>query len=604
MIAIRRSVAHSARDARERKSEIDAHFEVAVFSVLAALTAAVLTTAVMAWAGALRREIGVIWLAAMLAFGGVHIAASLIYKRFPALQADWRPWALFTAGITLIEGLGWGFAPFALPSPDNEPAMLLGLLTALCVATGSVIGYGRYLPTRIIAFVAPPTPYLVYSAMASDRILHGSFFLILLFLAALGHLGLEADRGFRREANMRRRNAKLALDLRRQKEAAEQANVAKSKFLASASHDLRQPIHALGLYVGAMRNSALTPTLGALVAKMEISIGAVDRLFAAILDISRLDAGVVEARVETFALDNLVAAVCEDFLEDARRKGLRLSLERGDLFVRTDPVLLERILRNLVSNAVRYTERGEVRVRGRRRGESVWLQVWDSGPGVARDQLQQIFEEYVQLGNPERDREKGLGLGLAIVRRLATLLDANLRVLSRVGRGSCFAVAVPAGEAREVVRGASVAEVSFEPAQGIVVVVDDDPVVRDAMRTALIGWGLDVIDAGSAAAALARLEVVDAAPALLLCDYRLPSGEDGLDVIGRFRARWGAGLPAILVTGDTAPERLAEAHANGVEILHKPVVYGKLRAAVGELVSRRRMLVAQVQAQADLGLRS
>jgi signal transduction histidine kinase/CheY-like chemotaxis protein len=587
-MAIQLALAPRAHEERDRGREIDAHFEVATFSVLAALTAAALTTATMAWAGAMAPRTAPAWLAAMVALGAIHIAASQLYRRRRDWRRPWRRWALFSAAITLAEGLGWGLAPFAVPTPGNQAAQFLTMLTTLCVAAGSVIGAGRYLPTRVVAFVAPVAPYLVYSAFAGDRIERGSFFLLLLFLVAIGHLGLEADRGFRREAAMRRRNARLAEELQRQKEAAEQANVAKSKFLASASHDLRQPIHALGLYVGAMRQTALTPQLGALVAKMEISIAAVDRLFAAILDISRLDAGVVETHVETFALQALVVAVCEDFREDAGQKGLALVLERSDLFVRADPFLFERILRNLVSNAVRYTDAGAVRVRCRRRGDRVWLQVWDSGRGVARAQLSQIFEEYVQLGNPERDREKGLGLGLAIVRRLTALIGADLRVYSRLGRGSCFAVALPWSEPPPAGARTESVDAAFEPAQALVVVIDDEASVRDAMRTALAGWGLDVIDAAGAEGALAQLAATAVAPALLLCDYRLPAGEDGLDVIAQFRTRW-PGLPAILVTGDTAPERLAQAHAQGVEILHKPVVFGRLRAAVGALAPRRRL---------------
>jgi signal transduction histidine kinase/CheY-like chemotaxis protein len=599
---IRRSVAPTISDAsaaRDRLAEIDAHFEVAVFSVAAALAAAFLTMLVMAWAGALQLESALVWLTAMAAMGAVHIAASLIYNARPALHADWRPWAAFTSAITLCEGVGWGLAPFAVPNAGDTSAMFLVMLVTLCVSAGSVIGYGRYLPTRVIAFVTPTLPYLAFSALSPDRIVRGGFLLILLFLGAIGHLGLTADRGFRREAAMRRRNARLAVDLRRQKEAAERANVAKSRFLAAASHDLRQPIHALGLYVGALRNAALTGELRTLANRMEGSIAAMDRLFAAILDLSRLDAGVVEVHVETFPVDELIEAVCDDFREEARQKGLSLIGEPSGLILRSDPVLVERILRNFVSNATHYTQSGGVRVRCRARGDAASLQVWDSGHGVARAAIPHIFEEYVQLSNPERDRAKGLGLGLAIVRRLAALLGAKLDVASRVGRGSCFAVRIPLGAARDLVRAQAGAEAPLETSHGLVAVVEDDAAVRDAMRAALAIWGLEAVDAASGAAALAQLEARGAPPDLLLCDFRLPGGEDGLQVVAQFRARWGAALPAIMITGDTAPERLAEAHASGVVLLHKPVVYGKLRAAVGELLTRRAAAPAPSYADAS-----
>jgi signal transduction histidine kinase/CheY-like chemotaxis protein len=565
----------------DRKSEIDAHFGVAIASVAAALSGAILTTLIVGWAGALRASTALPWLGFMLAMGALHIGAALVYQRAPAWRTDWRIWAALTTVITLVEGVGWGFAPFALVASGDVAAMFLVMLVTFCVSAGSVIGYGRYLPTRVVAFVAPTTPYLVYSAFASSRIVRGSFFLTLLFLVAIGHLGLTADRSFRREAAMRRRNARMALDLRRQKDKAEHASLAKSRFLAAASHDLRQPIHTLGLHVGVLKDSALTPDSRALVGKMEGSIAAMDRLFAAILDISRLDAGVVAPQVETFALDELIARVCDEFRAEAERKGLRVILKPSRLVVRSDPVLVERILRNFVSNAVRYAAHGGVIVRARRRGEEAALAVWDSGRGVPRDQLEHIFEEYVQLDNPERDREKGLGLGLAIVRRLAALLGAPVEAASRVGRGSRFGVRLPLGDPGEIAHRESDAERPM--GAGLVIVVEDEAAVRDAMRTALAAWRLDVVEAASGAAALALAEGLT--PSLLLCDYRLPRGEDGLDVVARFRAAFGEGLPAILVTGDTAPERIADAHAHGVRVLHKPVIHARLRAAVAEALA-------------------
>ena len=570
-------------DAADRLAEVDAHFQVTVLSVGAANVAACLIVLTMLWAGALRGQSAMPWLAFMFATGAVHIGASLVYHRRPSRGRNWRPWAYATAAITLFEGLGWGFAPFAVPSPDKRPAMYLVVTTTLCVAAGSVIGYGRYLPSRVIAFVAPTTPFLLYCAFAGDRLLHGAFFLVLVFLLALGRLGFDADLSFRREIAMRKRNARLAADLLLEKEAAERANLAKSRFLAAASHDLRQPIHALGLYLGALRNAALAPELLAIAAKMETSIEAMDRLFAAILDISRLDAGVVEVRAETFALDPFVAGICEEFREEAARKGLRLRYEPGGGYVRADRVLLERILRNLLSNAMRYTDVGEVRVRGRLRAGAVAIQVWDSGCGVAKAQLPLIFEEYFQVGNVERDREKGLGLGLAIVRRLVSLLGGEIRARSRLGRGSCFEARLPAGRAADVSFWSAPAEPTTAPETGLIVVVDDEAAVRDAMRAALSSWGYEVLASEGGSEALDSLEASGQTPTLLVCDLRLRQGEDGLAVVARFRARFGASLPAVVITGDTAPQRVRQAHASKLHLLHKPVASGKLRAVVRNL---------------------
>jgi signal transduction histidine kinase/CheY-like chemotaxis protein len=572
-----------ASEAADRLAEVDAHFQVTALSVGAANVAACLIVLTIRFAGALRVETALPWLAFMFATGGVHIGASVVYRRRSSHGRNWRPWAYATAAITLFEGLGWGIAPFAVPSPDNRDAMFLVVATTLCVAAGSVIGYGRYLPSRVIAFVAPTLPFLLYSAFNGDRLLRGAFFLILVFLVALGRLGLDADLGFRREAEMRKRNARLAEDLLNQKETAERANLAKSRFLAAASHDLRQPIHALGLYIGALRNASLAPELQSIAGRMEASIEAMDRLFAAILDISRLDAGVVEVRAETFALDQLAAGVCEEFREEVRRKGLRLRCEPGGCYVNADRVLLERILRNLLSNAVRYTDHGEVRVRSRARGDRVVLQVWDSGCGVAKADLPLIFEEYFQVGNYERDREKGLGLGLAIVLRLTTLMGGEIRARSRLGRGSCFEARLPSGREADVSLPSAPADMSGAMEAGLVVVVDDEADVRDAMRMALSSWGYRVLATEGGRQALAALQASGERPGLFVCDLRLRDGEDGLAVVAQFRARFGASLPVVLVTGDTAPERVAHAHVSEAHLLHKPVSSGKLRALVRNL---------------------
>ena len=575
-------------ESRDRRSEIDAHFQVATVSVVSALCGAGFTCAAVAWAGALDPATAWSWLLAMMAMGAVHLGLAAAYKRASAWRARWRIWAWLTSAISLGEGLGWGLAPFAIPRGDSHEALLLVTVVTLCVSAGSIIGYGRYPPTRVIAFVTPTIPYMAYSLVSDDPIIRGSFPLMVLFLVALGNLGITADKGFRREISMRKRNAVLAADLQRQKEIADRANVAKSAFLAAASHDLRQPIHALGLYLGLLRGAKSPTETQALADKMEASISAMDRLFAAILDISRLDAGVVEVRPETFAASAALESVCADFREMARLKGLAIVVDRADDFIRTDRVLFERILRNLVSNAVRYTDAGGVRLRCRRRGRSVVVQVWDSGRGVERRHYQAIFEEYFQAGNPERDRDKGLGLGLAIVRRVATLLGASISVMSRVGRGTMFAVRVPAGRARDAAKASEPSSQPWSRPEGLVVVIDDDKAILEAMRSILEHWGFEVVAAPSGDVALATLQAERRAPAILICDYRLRGEENGVAVIRQFRSRYGLQLPTILVTGDTAPERIAEAEESGALLMHKPVSHGKLRAAIGNLAPAAR----------------
>ena len=379
--------------------------------------------------------------------------------------------------------------------------------------------------------------------------------------------------------------ARLAVDLRRQKEIAEEASRAKSRFLAAASHDLRQPVHAMGLLIGALRNAPTNTERQHLIEQIEMSADAIDRLFAALLDISKLDAGVVERRRQTFALDTVLARVCDDYMGEAAAKGLTLSHVRCRAIVDSDPALVERIVRNLISNAVRYTDAGRIVVGCRRRGSSVVMQVWDTGRGIAADQQELVFQEYYQVGNPERDREKGLGLGLAIVRRVADLLECDLRLRSEPGRGSCFEISLPLAQEAAMPISESVDEMSAVSSKGLVVVIDDEKAIRTGMSALLTNWGYQVLAAGSGDEAIELLAGCAVRPDLLICDLRLRDSENGIEVIERLRTEYNASIPAMLITGDTAASRLLEAQASELLVLHKPVPNSKLRAATAHLIA-------------------
>jgi CheY-like chemotaxis protein len=247
-------------------------------------------------------------------------------------------------------------------------------------------------------------------------------------------------------------------------------------------------------------------------------------------------------------------------------------------------VLVERILRNLVSNAVRYTERGRILVGCRRREHAIALQVWDTGVGIPTDEQARVFEEYYQVGNPERDQTKGLGLGLAIVRRLAELLGCELELRSEPGRGSCFEFTLPLAKDAPIAAEPSPENRRGALARGLIVVVDDEQAIRQATASLLTGWGFHVVAAASGDEAVARLSAASAPPDLIICDYRLRGEENGLGAIERLRSEYNESIPAMLITGDTAPDRLAEAQASGLLLLHKPVSNSKLRAAIVNLV--------------------
>lgn len=456
------------------------------------------------------------------------------------------------------------------------------IFVGLLVTIGGLL-FGSVLAVRLSRGVSRP---LLELADTVERVGHGDLAARVSVESAGPLRGLEegvnrmAARLEQARDDLERRIAEATAELRRKKEEAEQANVAKSRFVAAASHDLRQPMHALGLFVDSLRDEVGGQMRARrMLEGMRSSIDAMTAMFDALLDISRLDAGViVENRVD-FPVRAVLRHVEAMFTPLAVEHKLRFSVVASSAWIRSDPALLERILQNLVSNAIKHARGGGVVVGCRRLPEALSIQVWDAGPGIAPEHQQAIFQEFVQLENPERDRSKGLGLGLAIVDRIARLLSHPVRLRSTPGRGAMFAVEVPYGES-----GSSAVE---EPAQleliadhfagACVAVIDDDRASVEAMSGLLEGWKCVVVGAGSEAALVARLTERQLVPDLIISDYRLRDGRTGLVAVAQIRALLRRPVPAILVTGDTAPDRLIEAHASGLELLHKPVAPGKLR---------------------------
>ena len=367
---------------------------------------------------------------------------------------------------------------------------------------------------------------------------------------------------------------------------AEQASAAKTRFLAAASHDLRQPVHALGLLHAVLTDRTRGTDLQGLVGELGQGVKAVDGLLQELLDISKLEAGLHKPKLLAFSLAPVFQDLAEEFRLIAKQRGNRLDFRATTMSIRSDRYMLLRILRNLITNALDYTQNGRVLVAARRRGENACLAVYDTGPGIPGDQQERIFEEFHQLHNPQRDRRHGLGLGLAIVHHCSKQLGYRVRVTSRIGHGSCFEVCVP-----RVVRPALTRTAAETPSPArdvlsgrLLWVVDDDPIVLLAVSTLLEHWGCRVETAADGAQALALAQALTGhgapLPDGLLLDYRLPGGITGLDVASELFTALGQELPCLLITGDTAPQRLVEATGSGIPLLHKPVSSEKLRQAV------------------------
>src|SRR5580704_11146341 len=363
----------------------------------------------------------------------------------------------------------------------------------------------------------------------------------------------------------------------------EAANFAKSRFLAAASHDLRQPLHALNLFVAQLRRETDPAERECLVSRIDAAVAAMNELFGSLLDISTLDAGVVRPNISTFPVGALLKRIETTFEATAREKGLRLRIVSTAAFIVSDFILLERILMNLVSNAIWYTVRGGVVVGCRRRAGIVRIEVWDSGIGIPEDQRANIFSEFYQLRMIERERSGGLGLGLAIVDRLCRLLDHPITLVSRIGKGSRFAVSVPSALPVPLADTPPISSVDQVMGK-FVLVIDDDALVLDAMRGVLRSWGCSVATATSETAAVAGLSEYERTPDLIISDYRLSDGSNGIQVIERLRRALDARVPAFLISGDAAPERLREIAGSGYYLLQKPVLPMTLRSVVSQLL--------------------
>ncbi len=373
-----------------------------------------------------------------------------------------------------------------------------------------------------------------------------------------------------------------------QREIAEMAAASKSRFLAAASHDLRQPMHALNLYLGALAHFDLPENARSALINARECAQTMDDMFRALLDISKLDAHVVDVNISVFPISLLLDKIRKEYAPQAEAKGLRLHVVACSAYVSSDPELLERILRNLVSNAVRYTAAGKILVGCRRSATGIQLHVYDTGAGIAADHQKAIFEEFYQASNPGRDREQGLGLGLAIVQRLALLLQSPLKLTSQLGRGSVFSVGLE--RAYEYIANQDKVEDELHQRTldgALIAVVDDEILILNATSMLMKQWGCSVISAVSDTELFELLAVSTRVPDALVCDYRLRDGETGIGVIDLLRDEFNTDIPALLITGDTSQDQIQIMLAAELPILHKPLQEHVLKAALIKLINKQ-----------------
>lgn len=515
-------------------------------------------------------------------FARRHLAAGITPGQTTRLV-----WVLLI--LNAIDGALWG----ALTWAALDTSTMTGSILVISVVAG-VLGSAMSLLSPVlpvfVAFVFTELAVIVAKLwMLGDPAYNALGIAGVLYLAALLAQGANSARAARAAIELRFENTELVNQLRIETEIAEaaqreaeHANTAKSRFLAAASHDLRQPIHAQGLFLEALARTELSTPQRELLGNARAASEASSELLNSLLDFSRIEAGVIEPQPQPFRLQPLLNKIEKDLAPQADAKNIVYRSRETTLTVESDPVLLELILRNLVSNAIRYTQRGGVLVACRQRGDQVMLEVWDTGIGIAPEHQQEVFREFYQLGNPERDRNKGLGLGLAIADGLARALGHRLSLVSKQERGSVFKLTLPSSHALLPAEKVPLMQSKTRLLAARVLVIDDDAVVRAGMLHLLRDWGCECEVAESIEEALSLAQIHP--PELIISDYRLRKQHNGVEAIAALRALLGETLPALLITGDTAPERLREAKASGIPLLHKPVSPSQLYRKLVEIL--------------------
>ena len=519
------------------------------------------------------------WAGAVIGIWCARAVICLVLLARPPVGPRIQSWIRFLSFSATASGMVAGSAAFLFfNAPPFEWAIMTMVLVSWGAAGVAVSGavpaafYGLvtfFLAPLAIAWALSDLPLRL---MVAGLILFTLFYLIIYARDGAELVGRALRVGFENEELARQLRARET-EAQAARERAEEASLAKSRFLAAASHDLRQPLHSLSLLLDHVLRSTQDPKTGKILRQAARSAESLDKLFTGLLDLSRLDAGSLTPETRPLSLGAMLKRLEDDYHALAQRKGLSFECAPSAAWVSSDPAMLERVLRNLLDNAVKYTEKGGIRVEVEPRGKDVCVTVRDTGVGIDPAHRELIFEEYYQVRNPARDRTQGIGLGLAIVKRLCNLLGHAIEVESASGRGSTFRVTLATCESPAVRDDdeAPLSADSLEALSGmVVVVIEDDAEVSEAMRTLLEDWGCRPVVAGDSAAAIARLESERLVPDAILADWRLAGAENGLQAIERLGTRFGD-KPAAIVTGEINPADLRVPEHMSVVVMQKPV---------------------------------
>lgn len=539
---------------------------------------------------------------AVIAYTVAHFLLSLAILLIPRWTRDTplaenRRWLRTVTVCVLLAGVADGIAPWLFVEPGHLPltAVLMVVMMANCArAAQSLRSFRVALIGHILAVMLSLIAALIHQG--------GTYYYFLaafatVHMAMLLRAGMQENNELTEALTLRFENESLAARLQEQMLETERVSQEKTRFITTASHDLRQPLHAISLFGAALENQLRGTKEGVNAQRLMQAVNALSHSLETMLDVSRIDAGVVRPALQSVPLDPMLRALDHVFGPLAERKSLQLRIRASGLHAWTDPQLLSRMVSNLIDNALKYTTHGGVVVAVRLRGDRVRLEVRDTGAGIATGQHERIYDEFYQIGNPGRDRSLGLGIGLSIVKRLSAILDHPIHMRSRPGRGTLFRISLPhdsspAAWQNDAGPGQREGAVQMaEPMPRRVLLLDDEADIRDAMTELLATWGVQLTAVGNESEAAEAMENAKASAApfeLLVCDYRLSDEANGAEVGLRLRARFDAGLPLLLISGETSPERLKRVRELGIALIAKPVDADALRYMISAM-SRSRV---------------
>lgn len=535
------------------------------------------------------------WVPALAAVYAVTVFRAYLFRQHrsdPGARSS-RAWGLAQTFAATIAGVSWGYANTAMCSYLPVENQLFVAAVAAVAASYAAAGGIAYMPPPYAFIAASLLPLSAWFFSAGDRLHVTLATMLTIFVASSLLQGNKRHRAFIESLRLRFRNEYLARELAAQIEIADAAAQAKTRFLAAASHDLRQPMQVLTIFQELIRpEMTLTPKGEGYFATMHQAVHSVHGLLDVLLDVSKLDAEAIQVRREQFPVAELFEQMRVEFAPTAAQKGVDLRIADCSLALDTDPLLLGQLLRNLLSNALRYTLSGKVLLGCRRQRDGLKIEVWDTGIGIHQEHRKAIFSEFFQVGNRERDRQKGLGLGLAIAERVARLLGVTIDVRSTVGKGSCFSVSVlPCVQISDLL-----APVTFRSEyklasstvlEGLLVaVVENEHTIRKGMHDLLESLGCEVISGVAKDDVAERIRDVGRPVDVLISDFGLPGDENGIDVIQKLRQEQGKEVAALLITGDTGRSVVGLAANAGIAILYKPVQPWMLQQALASATER------------------